>query len=103
MAFNGTEGGMIEITAAAALTAEHRKSMGGITQAHYFGRNNIDNILAQQGCVGVRVYRGIDVKGDHQLMIVGVDASGDDMLGMIADLSTPCPNSCSSANPLNGR
>lgn len=44
------------------------------------GRNIIDEILAQPGCVAMRFYNAINEKGQKTLVYVGVDAEGKDML-----------------------
>jgi len=44
------------------------------------GRNIIDQILAQPGCVGMRFYNAINEEGQKTLVYVGVDASGKDIL-----------------------
>lgn len=107
MLFDGTEGGLITLERAATLTAEFRKrnvSNPCQIRAHYFGRNHIANLINQEGCVGTRIYHGVDPDtGAKEVVLVGVDQNGNDMLGMILDLSKPCPNTCSCANPLNNR
>lgn len=103
MSFDGTEGGEITLAAAAVLTANYRSTMStGDRIAHYFGRDIIENLLAQEGCVGIRIYYGLDTSGKKELVLVGVDADEDDMVnGKIADLAFPCPTRCSSTNDLN--
>lgn len=103
MAFNGTEGGPITLAAAAAMTACYRKLHPNETEAHFFGKNNINALLNQTGCVGVRVYYGDKPEGGKELILVGVDANENDMLELIMDLGVPCPTACSNGNPLNGR
>lgn len=44
------------------------------------GRNIIDQILAQPGCVGMRFYNAINEEGQKTLVYVGVDASGKDLI-----------------------
>jgi len=44
------------------------------------GRNIIEQILAQPGCVGMRFYDAINEEGQKTLVYVGVDASGKNML-----------------------
>lgn len=44
------------------------------------GRNIIDQILAQPGCVGLRFYNALNEAGQKTLVYVGVDASGKDIL-----------------------
>lgn len=103
MSFNGSEGAVIELDAAAALTAEYRKLNPGETLGHFLGRDLLSSILNQSGCMGIRVYYGVDSNGAKQLIFVGADSNEDDMTsGIIADFCSPCPNRCSSANSLNG-
>lgn len=52
------------------------ESFTGVT----IGRNIIEQILAQPGCVGMRFYDAINEEGQKTLVYVGVDASGKDML-----------------------
>jgi len=43
------------------------------------GRNIIDRILAQPGCVGLRFYNAINEIGQTTLVYAGVDARGNDI------------------------
>lgn len=45
------------------------------TNAYFIGRNIIDQILAQPGCVGVRFYMGLNEVGEKTLVYVGVDSN----------------------------
>lgn len=103
MAFTGLEDHSITLAEAAALTANYRASVPtGSTLGHYFGGDAISAILAQEGCVGVRIYYGLKDDGTEQLIIVGVDAYENDMTsGLLAEKSILCPNQCGSANVLN--
>lgn len=76
----------------------HGKDRRAIRPAAY-GRNIFDAILRQKGCVGIRVYPGIDDDGELTLLFVGVNAEGDDILaGIIGDTPWRCPPFCSSTN-----
>jgi len=55
------------------------ESFTGVT----IGRNIIDQILAQPGCVGMRFYDAINEEGQKTLVYVGIDASGNDMLKQV--------------------
>jgi hypothetical protein len=44
------------------------------------GRNIIDQILAQPGCVGIRFIDALNEEGQKTLVCVGVDAAGKDIL-----------------------
>ena len=101
MAFDGTEGGQISLETAATLTANYRSENPNSTIAHFFGRDILNQLLEQSECVGVRVYYGMSDDGQQELVLVGVDSDENDILDLIADLSMPCPKTCSTPNPLN--
>ena len=72
------------------------------TKGGYFGRNIFEKILSQDGCAGIRYYYGQDDNGTSNLVLVGVDWSGNDMTsGVLGDISFPCPPICPSPNQLN--
>jgi hypothetical protein len=107
MVCDGTEGGQITIERAAALTGEFRKVNRNASckrEGHLFGREKIEALLGQTGCMGIRIYHGIDPNtSSKEVILVGVDSAGNDMTNMILDLSLPCPDRCSNGNALNGR
>jgi hypothetical protein len=49
-------------------------------KAYYIGRNIIDQILAQPGCVGVKFYNAYNEEGQKTLVYVGVDEFGKDIV-----------------------
>lgn len=103
MPFTGSENHDIPLPEAAALTANYRNSHPlGTTIAHFFGMDAINSILAQPGCVGIRIYYGQELNGEKKLVICGADAMENDMFnGPLAQHSQRCPAECSSPNPLN--
>lgn len=48
--------------------------------AHFMGRNTIEAILAQPGVVGIRMFYALNELGLRQLVLVGVDANGNNVL-----------------------
>lgn len=44
------------------------------------GRNILEQILSQPGCVGIHFYDAINEEGQKTLVYVGVDADGKDIL-----------------------
>lgn len=102
---NGSEGEAIALDEAAALTANFRRNNGNSAEtvkAHLFGRDILQQILGQENCVGIRMYYGLDDAGGKQLVLVGVDAAGQDLeAGIIADRSKICPPDCA-VGALNG-
>lgn len=110
--FNGSEGGPIPLPTAKQWTANYRATIKhGETEAHYFGGDIIRRLLEEDKSVGIRAYYAIDDDGKKQLLLVGVDAEGNNLLPketaatkstddpIIVDKSYPCPNYCPT-NPL---
>jgi hypothetical protein len=61
----------------------------------------LQELLDQEGCMGIRMYYGLDEHGKKELVLVGADADQNDMTELVADLSMPCPSICGVANALN--
>ena len=103
MAFDGNEGEPISLQTAAGWTAKYRATMGANDpKGHFFGRNEINSILAQTGCKGIRIYYGINDLNEKVLILVGADANENDMTNLIVDKSVLCPPRCGARNSLNG-
>ncbi|MFT5777350.1 MAG: hypothetical protein ACI837_000282 [Crocinitomicaceae bacterium] len=106
MAFDGNEGGIITLEEGAEMTSAYRKnSPEPDVNGHFFGRDILEEILKQEGCMGIRIYYGLREEGtgkkNQELVIVGADGNEDDMLNLVGDISIPCPTHCGKANPLN--
>lgn len=104
MAYTGSEGSMITRTLARQLLNNYQSSSAfaanNNTEGILFGKDHLNSILAQPGCTGIRIYYGKDgiMPSDAaQLVIVGINSSGDDMTGLILDAGLPCPTHCPSA------
>ena len=96
--FTGTEGGPIALETAAAWTKNHREKHPDQPISHFSGKQNLEKILAQEGCVGLRFYHAYDEKGQKHLVIAGVNSHGDDQadtahhgMHMLLDQTVPCP------------
>lgn len=98
MAFTGNEAEEFPLTTAAQWTKNYRDSItSGDTIAHFFGKNIINDIIAQEGCMGIRIYYALDAERKKQLIIVGADANENDIYeGIIAERSSACPPFCTS-------
>ena|SRR5215213_8618288 len=73
-----------------------------------FDRDAFDYILSQQGCVGIRIYFGMNAEERVNLIIVGVNDKNEDIVTVqtgdvmmktsdtdpIAENGEPCPTSC---------
>ncbi|WP_299702182.1 hypothetical protein [uncultured Pontibacter sp.] len=103
MKITGKEGGPIDRAQAKRWTASYRASGRGKTNAHLFGGETVRKLLEQDGCVGMRIYYALDDNGEQQLLLVGTDADGNDLVeGEILDHSTPCPPDCTTGGELAG-
>jgi hypothetical protein len=105
MSFNGNEGAFISLTDAAALTATYRNS-GTLNPVlgQFLGKTKLNQLLAQSGCVGLRIYYGVDATGAPAIVVVGVSSNENDILGTnpkILDTALPCPPNCGNSNSLN--
>lgn len=103
MTFSPNEGAIITLAEGAKMTANYRATISaGDTLAHAVGKNLITSILNQSGCVGIRFYYAINGTGEKQLVAVGVDSNGDDIVqGLILDQMNNYPPFSPQANPLN--
>jgi hypothetical protein len=103
MSFNGNEGEFVTLNDASRWTANYRNTIQpGDVIAFAAGKEKLIELLNQDECLGARIYYGIGDDGQKNLVIVGVDANGDDMEnGLIIDRFFPCPQFCSKKNNLN--
>jgi len=94
--FDGHENHSITPKDAAALTRAYRESVpSGAVLAEFFGRDAILEILDQPSCVGIRMYFAKKADGSMALVLVGADASGNDLSsGPLAEFGLPCPPMC---------
>ena len=58
----------------------YEKAYPGENRGYHIGRNIIEQILAQPGCVGMRFYYGLNEDGVKTLVYVGIDAEGKDLV-----------------------
>jgi hypothetical protein len=108
--FTGKESDFIAPEIATAWMANYRQQNPGEREGHFFGNEIIQQLLAQKGAVGIRMYYALDDKGQKQLILVATDAKGKDLVpadaklnpGLrvegeptgYADASWPCPGYC---------
>ena len=102
MPFNPNIDNSISLEDAAKITANFRQAFPSAVIANAYGKRLMMALLAQEDCAGFRIYNGLDGEGAQQLILVAVDANGNDLYqGVLMDQTQPCPNVCSTANPLN--
>ncbi|TDI82281.1 MAG: hypothetical protein E2O79_06655 [Caldithrix sp.] len=68
----------------------------------FFGKDAVLAIISQEKAVGLRYYYGLDDEGTPHIILIGVNADGNDMTdGLLAERSTKCPPHCPESNDLN--
>jgi hypothetical protein len=113
-----------ELSKASQWTRNYRDKNPGAPKGHCIKKHQLDAILNQPGCEGIRVYYGLDEEGNRKLILVGIDVDENDIItetgitsflraaetdGGISEPSSaaiatelpPCPPCCSIENPLN--
>lgn len=95
------------ITLATAQTwaAKWRANPANTVKAHLIPEIDVTQLLTEVGVANLRAYIGVDENGVNKLMIVGVDAEGNDMINdqkaqYIYDFTVPCPTTCDINSPL---
>ncbi|MDF3028465.1 MAG: hypothetical protein K0S23_2772 [Fluviicola sp.] len=101
MSFNGNEGEQITLTEGGEYTLRYRSKNPDAVKGVFLGRNHIEAILAQSDCKGLRMYFAEEADGSATLVVAGADSNQNDMLNMIFERLTKCPDVCGSTNPLN--
>lgn len=102
----------IPVATAKAMTQRYRNSVPkGSFLAGLFGSEAFQALLAQPGCAGIRVYLGRHEDGAINMVLVGTDAEGRDLVpgnpglgendgGETMQDGYPCPIYCDDSSPL---
>ena len=104
----GKEGEDFDLDLAASWTKNHREKHPDQPESHFFGKEILQKILAQDGCMGIRFYHSLNEEGKKHLIITGATADGKDQLNVgvkgakgekhgaihtIGQEAMPCPGS----------
>jgi hypothetical protein len=66
----------------AQMISSYRQANPTDVLAYFVGRNILEQVLAQPGCVGIKFYNAYNEVGQKTLVYVGVNAQGNDMLNV---------------------
>jgi hypothetical protein len=85
-----------------------------IPDSETFNRTAIDQLLALPGCVGIRIYSGLDDESKLHSILVGVNEKGEDLIipstttsltedgdGEVVEDGMRCPPNCPPTSTLN--
>ncbi|MFD2891722.1 hypothetical protein ACFS5J_06830 [Flavobacterium chuncheonense] len=102
MAVTPNSGAQISLTEAETLVDDFKAKFPSEIKASFIGIENVQNLLKQDGCIGIRMYYGYDNDAERlSPVFVGVNSDGEDMIDLIMDRSVPCPPDCDANSPLN--
>jgi hypothetical protein len=107
----------ISLAEAVDLTKRHQRSSPASEKAGFFFGAWISELLAQPGAYGMRIYHGLDAKGQYRMVLVAVDREGNDIVktqkvlksgavarafndAILLDGHWPCPPFCPPDSPL---
>lgn len=93
----------IPLAAAAALTRRYRDGVEkGAQKACAFHADQVRELLAQPGCVALRIYYGKQDDGEEVMVLVGLDAKDKELTGgVLLEVGFPCPPFCDDGSSLN--
>jgi hypothetical protein len=102
MEINENTGGEITLADAQKYVGAFRTKYPNEVKAFFIGSKNVEKILEQADCIGIRIYNGYDSGANRlNLVLVGVDDKGEDMTeGVIMDQLKPCPSHCDGTSAL---
>ena len=92
MDIDENSGAIINLTEA----KEFAKQYGGLfpteIPAYFVGKQKVKDILDQENCMGIKIYKGYDfLKQKKNLIIIGVDNKGAEIPDIIVERALPCP------------
>lgn len=75
----------------------HAQAATGAHRATAFNRSAFEQLLAQPGAVGIRIYHARHADGSPTMVMVAVDAKGEDLAttsNVLIQNGTDCPPNC---------
>lgn len=101
MSFDGREGEFYTPEKAGEFTRRYRTARINPIEGGFIGREKLQAILDQAGCIGIRVYLGMEPDNSMNFVFVGADNEQNDILDIVVENVRKNPPYGSSANPLN--
>lgn len=88
---------IIPLAEAEAMTHAYQQDpqFQGLTKACLIDAGAYNDVMNQPGCTGIRTYFAKNSEGKLTIVVVGVDAAGEDMTdGVLLNLANGCPTYC---------
>ena len=93
--FTGKENHDISLEDAEKMILEYAEKYKEGPFAWTFGRDAVEEILAQEGCVALRIFGGLYEGDEFHPILIGVTSDGRSMSGgAVRDFPLPCPPYC---------
>ncbi len=103
MKLDQNSGAEITLSEAQAHIKEFQMKNPDEVKSFFIGSNHIKSILDQEGCIGLRIYNGINLESSRMnQVLIGVNELGNDIKeGVIVNKAIICPPECSIINILD--
>lgn len=104
MEVNKNSGEDISLQEAENYTKSYQRDYPNDFKSFFVGINNLNLILEQPDCIGLRIYNGYSENEKvKNLVLVGVGSDGEDLTnGVILERLITCPRWCPKNSPLIG-
>ncbi|MDR2223124.1 MAG: hypothetical protein LBE34_10350 [Flavobacteriaceae bacterium] len=102
MEINQNSATVISLEKAIELTHSYQEQNPEKPNSYFVGLDKINELLQQNGCIGVRIYPGVDPVGNtSNMVLVGVDVNAEDLTsGIMLDELVTCPPYCGKKSQL---
>lgn len=95
MSLNSSTGSIISLQEAQEFIRNFRERYPTEIHALAVGSDLVNSVLEQEGCEGIRIYNGYNLQEQRlNSVLVGFDADGEDIIGIVVDDLRPCPADC---------
>ncbi|MCB2379530.1 hypothetical protein LGH70_18175 [Hymenobacter sp. BT635] len=90
-----SSGEPVALERARAMTHLYQANHPEQAKSYYYSAAVLRKLLAQDGCVGIRLYQALDDNKQEHLVLVGVGEDGSDLTsGALVDYEEKCPHNC---------
>ena len=100
MAFTGDEGSIIPLEEGIQMTSHYRKAALNKSKGVFIGRELLQELLQQEGAMGIRFYFGLDEAKNLTLVLAAANSEESDILTRVGNRGEQCPTKSYVSSPL---
>jgi hypothetical protein len=100
MAFNGDEGSIIPLEEGITMTSHYRKALLNKNKGVFIGRELLQELLQQDGAMGIRFYFGLDEGKNLTLVLAAANSEESDILAKVGNRGSMTPPHSDVISPL---